>query len=116
MNRLSSFGGSSIVGHLTDQIHELGLHTLGFGSNPMTNDYNVVGVVYLKKDGPGWGYKFPPEVELFKLSTGSWRNVSAGDFPCFIKEQTPPVVLNGIVHWAGYTRKKGHSLVVSFDV
>ncbi|KAM7497898.1 hypothetical protein LguiA_022312 [Lonicera macranthoides] len=91
-------------------------HTLGFGFNPVTNDYNVVRVVYLQKDGPGWGHKFPPEVELYELSTGSWRNVSAGDFSYVIQEQTPQVVLNSIVHWAGHTRKKGHNLVVSFDL
>ncbi|KAM7497904.1 hypothetical protein LguiA_022318 [Lonicera macranthoides] len=64
-------------------------HTLGFGFNPVTNDYNVVRVVYFQKDGPGWGHKLPPKAELYELSTGSWRNFSAGDFSYVINELTP---------------------------
>ncbi|KAM7497924.1 hypothetical protein LguiA_022338 [Lonicera macranthoides] len=91
-------------------------HTLGFGFNPVTNDYNVVRVMYLQKSEPVWGYKFPPVVELYELSTGSWRGVSAGDFSFVINQRARPVVLNGVIHWVGNSGKKDHNLIVSFDL
>ncbi|KAM7473262.1 hypothetical protein LguiB_020505 [Lonicera macranthoides] len=44
-------------------------HFLGFGFNPMTNDYNAIRVVYLLDYGLWCVPKFPPKVEIYELST-----------------------------------------------
>ncbi|KAM7497928.1 hypothetical protein LguiA_022342 [Lonicera macranthoides] len=89
--------------------HGAYLQSVGFGFNPLTNDYNVVRVAYLKE--------VETEVaELFELSTSSWRNVSASiDISYMIKPWSTQAVLNGVVHWVGLTRKDVHDVIVSFD-
>ncbi|KAM7497959.1 hypothetical protein LguiA_022373 [Lonicera macranthoides] len=88
--------------------------TIGFGFDSASNDYKVVSVVYLRPDGltvlPG------PKVELYELSTSSWRNINAGDFKYIISERDPQAFLDGVVHWTG---KEGDGLpnwIVSFDM
>ncbi|KAM7503037.1 hypothetical protein LguiB_001941 [Lonicera macranthoides] len=97
--------------------HGASIHSLGFGFDAATNDYKVVRVVHLL---PGLNIKVPPEVELYELSTGSWRRISAGDFPCVVKESTPQAFLNGAVHWLGYNPNNGEGnishLIVLFDM
>ncbi|KAM7503286.1 hypothetical protein LguiB_002190 [Lonicera macranthoides] len=92
--------------------------SMGFGYIPSIDDYKVVRVVYLQNEH---GYsKVPPLVEIFELSTGSWRDVNAGNFESIIKERAPQAFLNGIVHWIGYDRNNAdYSLrvrIVSFDL
>ncbi|KAM7497925.1 hypothetical protein LguiA_022339 [Lonicera macranthoides] len=89
--------------------HGAYLQSVGFGFNPVTNDYNVVRIAYLKKVET-------EVVELYELSTGSWRNVCASvDISYVIKSRSTQVVLNGVVHWVGLARKDGHAVIVSFD-
>ena len=52
-------------------------HSNGFCYLPTTNDYKILRLVYL--DLPQ-GKKVPPEVEIYELRTGSWRNANVGDF------------------------------------
>ncbi|KAM7503247.1 hypothetical protein LguiB_002151 [Lonicera macranthoides] len=89
--------------------HGAYLQSVGFGFNPVTNDYNVVRVVCLKKVET-------EVVELYEHSTGSWRNVSASiDISYMIKPWSTQAVLNGVVHWVGLARKDVHYVIVSFD-
>ncbi|KAM7497502.1 hypothetical protein LguiA_021916 [Lonicera macranthoides] len=85
----------------------------GFGIDPVTIDYKIVRLAYLNK------YR-PPVVELFELSTGSWRNIDAGDFGYIILPGAQQAFLNGVVHWTGYNPNKSggslHILIVSFDL
>ncbi|KAM7503030.1 hypothetical protein LguiB_001934 [Lonicera macranthoides] len=86
-------------------------HSIGFGYLPATNDYKIVRVVYLRLPDSD---KVPPEVEIYELSTDSWRNVNAGDFSCVIRERASQAFLNGAVHWAGFYNSE--NLIVSFDM
>ncbi|KAM7497941.1 hypothetical protein LguiA_022355 [Lonicera macranthoides] len=97
-------------------------YCIGFGIDPVTNDYKIVRLAYLRSHGviP------PPRVEVFELSTGSWRNINSGDFPyvTYSDSDTQQAFLNGYVHWVGYNPKYNsnmvddsfHSLIVSFDM
>uniref|UniRef100_A0A5B6ZAI8 F-box domain-containing protein n=1 Tax=Davidia involucrata TaxID=16924 RepID=A0A5B6ZAI8_DAVIN len=94
------------------------MFVLGFGVNPATNDYKVVRIVYYKEYL--YRYKVPPEVEIYTLSTGSWRSVSsAAPSYCMVEFMWSQVFVNGAVHWIAYDlRVVGgfHSLIVSFDM
>ncbi|KAM7497505.1 hypothetical protein LguiA_021919 [Lonicera macranthoides] len=85
----------------------------GFGIDPVTIDYKIVRLAYLDK------YR-PPVVEPVELSTGSWRNIDAGDFGYIILPGAQQAFLNGVVHWTGYNPNKSggtlHILIVSFDL
>ncbi|KAM7503280.1 hypothetical protein LguiB_002184 [Lonicera macranthoides] len=85
----------------------------GFGIDPVTGDYKIVGLAYPYTD------RFL-EVELFNLSTGSWRSINVGDFSYVTSPHTQQAFLNGVVHWSGYSSYKVggsmHNLIVSFDM
>lgn len=96
--------------------HGASIHSLGFGFDAATKNYKVVRVVHLL---PGLSIKVPPEVEIYELSTGSWRRISAGDFPCVVKESIPQAFLNSAVHWLGYNPNNSEgniSHLISFDM
>nr|XP_009625042.1 F-box protein At3g07870-like [Nicotiana tomentosiformis] len=88
-------------------------HTLGFGFDSVTNDYKVVRIVHT-------GFctdKVPPHVELFKLSTGVWRDITpvAPSYKLF--KQKPEIYVNGACHWvASKGGIKGPKMIVLFDV
>ncbi|KAM7497687.1 hypothetical protein LguiA_022101 [Lonicera macranthoides] len=88
-------------------------HAVGFGFDAAANDYKIVRLVYVKSNN----IKVPPpEVELFELSTGSWRSINAGDFKYVAENQTPHAFLNGVIHWTGYEKGDLPKLIVSFDL
>ncbi|XP_047309873.1 uncharacterized protein LOC124913325 [Impatiens glandulifera] len=55
----------------------MALTGLGFGFHRGNDDYKVVRIVYLQ-GGNGFN-KVPPEVELYEVKTGSWREYGAVD-------------------------------------
>ncbi|KAL8145653.1 hypothetical protein AgCh_003700 [Apium graveolens] len=98
------------------------MFVLGFGFCPVMNDYKVVRVVYVKDLVKDSMFKFtvPPEVQIYSLSAGSWRNVNAGAPSCYMVEYTwSQVFVFGSVHWVAF-RKLGDSgfrnLIVSFHM
>ncbi|KAM7497938.1 hypothetical protein LguiA_022352 [Lonicera macranthoides] len=91
---------------------------IGFGFDPLNNDYKIVRVVYLIKKS---GCVVPPEVEVYELRTHSWRrSVCAGEFSYCINEDVPQAFVNGAVHWIGYNSKRVGGIfrnsIVSFDM
>ncbi|KAK4342438.1 hypothetical protein RND71_038254 [Anisodus tanguticus] len=90
-------------------------HTLGFGFDHVANDYKVVRIVHTGDYIDG----VPPYVELYKLSTGVWQDISRVS-PCYkIYKEEPGVYVNGACHWVAAKRKKGESrnmMIVLFDV
>lgn len=90
---------------------------LGFGVCNVTNDHKVVKVVYLEDS---FNLTVPPQVEVYSLSTGSWRSVSATAPSCYMSRATwSQVFVFGSVHWiASYDENggQGRNLVVSFDM
>ncbi|KAM7503279.1 hypothetical protein LguiB_002183 [Lonicera macranthoides] len=98
--------------------HGAFMHALGFGFH--ANDYKIVRVVHLLQV-PGYSTNVPPPlVELYELSTGSWRRITAGEFPYVINECASQAFLNGVVHWFGFNPDdcKGRisHLIVSFNL
>uniref|UniRef100_A0A5B6ZCC6 F-box domain-containing protein n=1 Tax=Davidia involucrata TaxID=16924 RepID=A0A5B6ZCC6_DAVIN len=89
------------------------MHAIGFGFDPLTNDYKVVRIVYLDC------VEIPPEVDIFTLSTGTWRNISHLGLPYLIQERAPQACLNGATHWiaSDLEMMRGVSnLIVSFNM
>lgn len=57
-----------------------------------------------------------PEIDLYSLSTGAWRNISHLGLPYKIWGWETPVYLNGVVHWIGDDREKDQFIFVSFHM
>nr|XP_023892823.1 F-box protein At3g07870-like [Quercus suber] len=106
--------------------------SFGFGFDPKTNDYKVVRIRFqiekneeavrnriLTKLGSPLNFgKPPPVVEVYSLSTGEWRMLSASaSLPpiCGIVSRGPPAFANGALHWITYTKDKKQFVLV-FDL
>ncbi|XP_059663691.1 F-box/kelch-repeat protein At3g06240-like [Cornus florida] len=97
---------------VTFQLHGPFMHNIGFGFDPVTDDYKVIRIVYLNY------VTIPPEVDIFTLSTGTWRNISHLGLPYIIQDRGPQINLNGAAHWIASDRR-GYLhcfLIVSFHV
>ncbi|KAH0651180.1 hypothetical protein KY285_031293 [Solanum tuberosum] len=68
-------------------------YTLGFGFDPVTNDYKVVRVVHTK------GHSVSPHADLYKLSTGVWEDITHVLGPYIFIAIAPQVYVNGACHW-----------------
>ncbi|KAE9456705.1 hypothetical protein C3L33_11394, partial [Rhododendron williamsianum] len=77
--------------------------------------YRVVGccngVVCITDD------QFRPEIDVYRLSSGSWEDISRSGGLGFysIRKKAPQAYLNGAVHWFATDKRSGRHLVVSFD-
>ncbi|KAA8526247.1 hypothetical protein F0562_008550 [Nyssa sinensis] len=113
------------------------MFALGFGFDPKTNDYKVVRMVYPQNKMGSWdasagpeallfggqgGYVASPEVEVFSLSTGSWKTIDAGvPEHNMIEYFWSSAVVNENIHWLAYNRREDcnrsyHNTIISFDV
>ncbi|XP_060190329.1 F-box protein At3g07870-like [Lycium barbarum] len=82
------------------------IHKLGFGFDPVTNDYQVVRVLDI--------FGISPIVELYKLSTGVWKDIS-DVLPSHLSFfRTPQVYLNGASHWVGFQWEEGSPRIIIF--
>ncbi|XP_059650938.1 F-box protein At3g07870-like [Cornus florida] len=88
-------------------------HSIGFGFDSVTDDYKVVRIVYL--NGPS-SFRTPPEIGIFSLSTGTWRNISHLGLPYTIYERAPQAYLNGAAHWLAWDWRRRSNLIVSFHM
>jgi|UniRef100_A0A2N9ER57 F-box interacting protein len=94
----------------------------GFGYDHKSNDYKVVRIVifwdftpYL--DWNGNGYYCPPLVEVYTLSTDSWRQIDAvldASIDDYVRNSQ--FYLNGAYHWHGYIDEKPSDAIVSFNM
>ncbi|XP_060188220.1 F-box protein At3g07870-like [Lycium barbarum] len=86
-------------------------HTQGFGFDHVTNDYKVVRIVQTTY------CLLPPNVELYKLSTGVWKDISHGALSCQIFSSTPHY-MNGASHWIAFKcgDEPTRSMIVLFDM
>ncbi|XP_059650936.1 F-box/kelch-repeat protein At3g06240-like [Cornus florida] len=94
--------------------HGCHMHSIGFGFDSVTDDYKVVRIVYLLKVLDG--YVTPPEVDIFSLSTGRWRNISHLGLKHLIRELAPQAFLNGAAHWLADNGSEKSHLIVSFHM
>ncbi|KAA8524834.1 hypothetical protein F0562_011257 [Nyssa sinensis] len=84
---------------------------LGFGFDPLSNDYKVVRIVYQPEN---YNFKVPPNVELYTLSSGIWRSISAAAPPYVVFNFFPlSTFINGAVHWVASSLC---SFIVAFDM
>uniref|UniRef100_A0A2N9I5Q4 F-box associated beta-propeller type 1 domain-containing protein n=1 Tax=Fagus sylvatica TaxID=28930 RepID=A0A2N9I5Q4_FAGSY len=95
--------------------------SIGFGFDAKNNDFKVVRVVSLRNNADNADIqKDRPEVEVYSLSTGEWRMVTASLPPiCLVKHCENQVYVNGAIHWLAFRRdddyKKLHFVLV-FDL
>ena len=68
-------------------------YALGFGYDHVTNDYKVVRVVHT------WSHPSPPHVDLYKLSTGVWEDISHVSLSYLFLATTSQAYVNGASHW-----------------
>nr|XP_023883815.1 F-box/kelch-repeat protein At3g23880-like isoform X3 [Quercus suber] len=90
--------------------------SVGFGFDSKTDDYKVVRFVTLEEKGQKG--KSPPEVEVYSLSTGKWRMVTALPPVGAARGRKPEAFVNGALHWVAL-RKTGNkflNFVMVFDV
>ncbi|XP_011082973.1 F-box/kelch-repeat protein At3g23880-like [Sesamum indicum] len=91
---------------------------LGFGFDVKNGDFKVVRVAYAQVD---YGYSVPPKVEVYALSTGSWRRVG-GKIPrsWMVDYFWTQAFVNGNVHWVAYRSKarqdEVENLIIVFDM
>ena len=93
---------------------------LGFGYDHKSHDYKVVRIVtfwdvrpYSDSNGP----YCPPLVEVYTLSTDSWRQTEAGlDASVKAIYCRSQFYLNGAYHWHGSIHDRPYDVIVSFDM
>ncbi|CAL5342812.1 unnamed protein product [Camellia sinensis] len=73
---------------------------LGFGFVPHNNDYKVVRLVYRLES-------IQPEVEVYSLSTDSWRKMTTNFKDCRVVHPSSSPLVNGAVHWKAYNWGRG---------
>ena len=102
---------------------------LGFGYDPITDDYKLVRLVYLYDlfDQYSDGKKYFPvsDFQIYTLRTGAWRTIT-GHSCQIIADQSFSVFLNGSIHWFGHTREHNgdfhnansasRNVILSFDI
>ncbi|XP_024986394.1 F-box/kelch-repeat protein At3g23880 isoform X2 [Cynara cardunculus var. scolymus] len=84
----------------------------GFGYDESTDDYKVVGISCVFKNGA----KYDTKVKIYSLKSGNWKKI--GDFPHGIPLDDSGKFSNGALHWAA-SRDFGSSYswtIVSLDL
>ncbi|XP_056159159.1 F-box protein At3g07870-like [Syzygium oleosum] len=88
---------------------------LGFGFDARSRDYTIVRILYFLDDNRRCFGGRKPRVEIYSLSTDSWRSLEC-EVPAFCANR-PAVFLNGNLHWPSFKHDDGgYRSIVSFDV
>ncbi|KAI4346449.1 hypothetical protein L6164_007344 [Bauhinia variegata] len=91
---------------------------VGFGFDSRTDDYKVIRIVSMMDD-TSYGVS-PPEVELYSLATGFWKNITSVAPVCsmsFTGGEAPHACIDGILHWGAKRRINDcwYHFILSFD-
>ena len=92
--------------------------SFGFGFDPKSNDYKVVRILCILLRSPSEFGKSRLEVDVYSLSTGEWRMLSASaSLPpmCGILIRGPQAFANGALHLIAITNDKTPFVLV-FDL
>ncbi|XP_028755878.1 F-box/kelch-repeat protein At3g23880-like [Neltuma alba] len=82
---------------------------LGFGFSSVVNDHKIVSIgVFVPKD-------LIHRVEVYSLSTKSWKNVEFEDLLNGVAVKSDGFCTNGAIFWFGFKPNVGH-LLVSYDI
>ncbi|XP_019186185.1 PREDICTED: F-box protein At3g07870-like [Ipomoea nil] len=85
-----------------------GKHSLGFGFDPVSEDYKVVRVVRMVDGGCC--------AEIFRLSTHMWENISDSTIAKYNFLKPEQAYLDGMVYWLGKIDDTKERKIVSFDL
>jgi F-box interacting protein len=100
----------------------LNFEGFGFGYDHKSNDYKVVRIVSFWDFTPyiDWNGPYCPKlVEVYTLSTDSWRQIDAvfeSDAGVHDDARNSQFYLNGAYHWHGYINEKPSDAIVSFNM
>ncbi|KAI8012584.1 F-box protein CPR1 [Camellia lanceoleosa] len=89
---------------------------LGFGFDPLTNDFKVVRLVYFHTN---FGYRLPAEVDVYMLSIGTWRTVNTVAPSYSLMYCVSHAFVNRACHWIGFeamTKEIMRYLILSFNI
>ncbi|XP_043718468.1 F-box protein At3g07870-like isoform X2 [Telopea speciosissima] len=89
--------------------------SMGFGFDPIVNEYKVVRVVYFSDRFETNTAVLKSDVRVYTLGTDEWRRIE--DISYHINERVSMAIVNGVVHWTAscsYLRRMSE-LVISFD-
>ncbi|KAL7218724.1 hypothetical protein ACSBR2_011907 [Camellia fascicularis] len=101
---------------VTYKSHGSYMFILGFGFDPLTNDFNVVRLVYFHKS---FGYRLPAEVDVYMLNIGTWRTVNTVALSYNLTQCVSHAFVNRVCHWIGFeamTKEIRHYLILSFNI
>ncbi|KAL6536109.1 hypothetical protein OROHE_012954 [Orobanche hederae] len=89
--------------------------SLGFGFDPVASDYKVIRITYADCVRVE-----QPLVQLYKLSTGVWQDLSFLSLECVIHSKSRQAYVNGAAHWVA-RHMDSHTgvwqdLIVFFDM
>ena len=84
---------------------------LGFGYDAKSNDYKLVRISYSKMVGG----KVYSEVDVYSLSTNSWRRKDKLVHGTVVKNSFSEALINGALHWRGATTVV-RNLIISFGL
>ncbi|PIN19083.1 hypothetical protein CDL12_08236 [Handroanthus impetiginosus] len=85
------------------------VQSLGFGFDPVSRDYKVVRITYVDYA------REHPQVELYKLSTGVWQDLSHLALDYVIYNKSCQAYVNRAIHWIACC-KNCYDLIVLFDM
>ncbi|XP_042477844.1 F-box protein At3g07870-like [Macadamia integrifolia] len=98
------------------RICEIGNTVLGFGYDPIKNEYKVVRIIYICErtlDSLIW----KSDVRVYSLGTGKWKKL--GNAPFNIRNSSSSkAIVNGSIHWLATQEINSEmsELIISFDV
>ncbi|KAG8386774.1 hypothetical protein BUALT_Bualt03G0183900 [Buddleja alternifolia] len=84
------------------------IQCLGFGFDSVANDYKVVRITYVDYGSP--------QVELYKLSTGVWQDISYLSLHYIIYNKSRQAYAYGATHWVANNYMNSYDLIVLFDM
>ncbi|MCD9559866.1 hypothetical protein HAX54_018192 [Datura stramonium] len=77
---------------------------LDFGFDHKTRYFKVANIAYPREANDY--YMAPPEVEVYKLSTGLWETVNSKGFNYKLDEDCTSVYFNGAIHWVSHSENE----------
>ncbi|KAK4259917.1 hypothetical protein QN277_006196 [Acacia crassicarpa] len=83
---------------------------VGFGFSPIINDYKIVMFRF--------SYRAVDWVELYSLTSESWKEVKCGTLAGLMNLWDQTVTANGVMYWFGWLERHGSRdvTIVSFDI
>ncbi|XP_073312170.1 F-box protein At3g07870-like [Primulina huaijiensis] len=87
------------------------VQSFGFGFDPISSDHKLVRITYADD-----ALYRRPQVEIYRLSTGLWQDISYLALDRVIYNRSRPAYVNGATHWIASSIEHGADSIVSFDM